>query len=105
MTKSEYYERYYNWYKLTICKIANADDQANPIAMKEFAQSALDVDSAELKIWLNESEELKSKGIYSSRHHGVKDAEYSLGIDGEPTTADEYNETYLKESRGRIKEK
>jgi hypothetical protein len=81
MTPSDYYERYCNWYKLTLCKIANADDQANPIHLKELAQAALDVDSAELKIWVTESEELKSKGIYSSRHHGVKDAEYSLGID------------------------
>jgi hypothetical protein len=42
MTPSDYYERYCNWYKLTLCKIANADDQANPMHLKELAQTALD---------------------------------------------------------------
>ena len=42
MSPSDYYERYCNWYKLTLCKIANADDQANPMHLKQLAQSALD---------------------------------------------------------------
>ena len=30
------------WYKLTLCKIATADDQANPMHLKQLAQAALD---------------------------------------------------------------
>ena len=42
MKENDYYERHFNWYKLTLCKIATADDQANPMHLKQLAQAALD---------------------------------------------------------------
>ena len=42
MKENDYYERHSNWYKLTLCKIATADDQANPMHLKQLAQAALD---------------------------------------------------------------
>ena len=42
MKKDDHYERHFNWYKLTLCKIATAGDQANPMHLKQLAQAALD---------------------------------------------------------------
>ena len=42
MKEDDYYERHFNWYKLALCKIATAHDQANPIHLKQLAQAALD---------------------------------------------------------------
>ena len=42
MKENDYYERHFNWYKLTLCKIATSDDQSNPIHLKQLAQAALD---------------------------------------------------------------
>lgn len=42
MKEDDYYERYFNWYKLALCKIATAGDQENPIHLKQLAQAALD---------------------------------------------------------------
>jgi hypothetical protein len=42
MKEDDYYERHFNWYKLALCKIATAGDQANPMHLMQLAQAALD---------------------------------------------------------------